>query len=61
MPTSRSTRSRTQGRDGYQFFDAEHDAGPRGAPQLELELRSALERGQLELHYQPQVALGSRG
>jgi diguanylate cyclase (GGDEF)-like protein/PAS domain S-box-containing protein len=45
------------GRRGFHFYSAKltHDADARFA--LESELRLAIERGELELHYQPKVSL----
>jgi len=50
-------RAKQSGRNNYRFFTTEMQA--RSAHTLELEnaLRRALERGQLLLHYQPQVRL----
>jgi len=45
------------GRDVYQFHEAVAGAPERAS--LERDLRAATERGQLELHYQPQVDLRS--
>ncbi|GAB6043601.1 hypothetical protein JCM17961_42800 [Endothiovibrio diazotrophicus] len=48
-------RAKEEGRNNYQFFH--HDLHPRGGDTLGLasDLHLALERGELELHYQPQV------
>jgi diguanylate cyclase (GGDEF)-like protein/PAS domain S-box-containing protein len=50
-------RAKQEGRHGYRFFTAEMQE--RSARQLQLvnALRQALERGQLAVHYQPQVSL----
>lgn len=50
-------RAKQEGRDAYRFFTAEMQA--RSARHLLLvnALRQALERAQLQLHYQPQVSL----
>lgn len=50
-------RAKQEGRHGFCFFTAEMQA--RSARQLQLvnALRQALERGQLQVHYQPQVSL----
>ena len=50
-------RVKEGGRDGCRFYSA--DLGARSARRLDLEthLRRALERGELELHYQPRVCL----
>ena len=48
-------RAKDAGRDGFALFGA-HDGGPAEARlNLELELRTAIETGQLVLHYQPRV------
>ena len=48
-------RAKAAGRDGFALFGA-HDGGPAEARlNLELELRTAIETGQLVLHYQPRV------
>jgi diguanylate cyclase (GGDEF)-like protein len=50
-------RAKQEGRQGYRFFTAGMQA--RAARNLDLlnGLRQTLERGQLSLHYQPQIAL----
>lgn len=52
-------RAKEQGRNNYQFFIAE--MGQRSMERLVIEnrLRFAVERNELELHYQPQVELAS--
>jgi diguanylate cyclase (GGDEF)-like protein/PAS domain S-box-containing protein len=48
-------RAKAAGRDGFALFGA-HDGGPAEARlNLELELRTAIDAGQLVLHYQPRV------
>jgi diguanylate cyclase (GGDEF)-like protein len=51
--------AKQRGRNCYQVFTADmlHDASPR--PSMENALRHALDRDELFLHYQPQVALPS--
>jgi diguanylate cyclase (GGDEF)-like protein len=44
-----------RGRDGYAFFSEEMDATAQRHLELEGDLRSAVERGQLTCHYQAQV------
>ncbi len=52
-------RAKDAGRDGFALFGA-HEAGPAEARmKLELELRAAIDSGQLVLHYQPRVDVGS--
>ncbi|HEX4951876.1 MAG TPA: EAL domain-containing protein [Thermoanaerobaculia bacterium] len=51
-------RAKNQGRNAYRFFTAEMQELAARHLLLEAELRRALDRGQLYLHYQPQMALG---
>ncbi len=52
-------RAKSAGRDGFALFGA-HDGGPAEARlTLELELRTAIDAGQLVLHYQPRVDVKS--
>ncbi|HET9058570.1 MAG TPA: EAL domain-containing protein, partial [Acidimicrobiales bacterium] len=51
-------RAKSAGRSGYTTFDSSMHAGAMSRLQTESALRQAIERGQLELHYQPIVALG---
>ncbi|MFO1351315.1 MAG: EAL domain-containing protein [Gammaproteobacteria bacterium] len=48
-------RAKNQGRDGYQFFSADMNDLARKRLSLEQSLRRAIERGELELYYQPQM------
>jgi diguanylate cyclase (GGDEF)-like protein/PAS domain S-box-containing protein len=50
-------RAKHDGRNNYRFFTAEMQASSARSLQLENALRHALERNQLELHYQPQISL----
>lgn len=50
-------RSKQNGRNGYCFFTSEMQARSARALLVENALRQALKRGQLSLHYQPQLAL----
>jgi diguanylate cyclase (GGDEF)-like protein/PAS domain S-box-containing protein len=50
-------RAKELGRARCELFDAEMRAGALRRLELERELRHALERNQLELHYQPLIAL----
>jgi diguanylate cyclase (GGDEF)-like protein/PAS domain S-box-containing protein len=52
-------RAKELGRNGYQFYSAEMSALALERITLEADLRRALERGEFELEYQPQVDLGS--
>ena len=48
-------RAKANGRGSYCFFESEMDARIQARRALELELRSALVAGQLQLYYQPLV------
>lgn len=48
-------RAKADGRGSYCFFEPEMDARIQARRALELDLRSALASGQLQLHYQPLV------
>jgi diguanylate cyclase (GGDEF)-like protein/PAS domain S-box-containing protein len=50
-------RAKRDGRNNFRFFTGEMQAQSVRALQLENALRRALERGQLHLHYQPQISL----
>lgn len=52
-------RAKEAGRNGYRFFTQEMNTHAVERSRLERDLRRALERGQLELHYQPIVDLDS--
>jgi diguanylate cyclase (GGDEF)-like protein/PAS domain S-box-containing protein len=52
-------RAKERGRARCELFDAEMRAGALRRLELERELRFALERDELELHYQPMIALRS--
>ncbi len=45
------------GRDQYHFFDASMDAAARANRERRSEIESALEKGELRLHYQPKINL----
>jgi len=47
------------GRNAYRFFSPEMNAQAHGRLRLENDLRRAIERRELELHYQPQLDLAS--
>ncbi len=49
--------AKARGRNQYQFFDHRRDAKARERLRIESCLRRAIERGQLLLHYQPQIDL----
>jgi diguanylate cyclase (GGDEF)-like protein/PAS domain S-box-containing protein len=50
-------RAKELGRNRFQFFTADMHERIRRRVELESSLRRALERGEFELHYQPQVGL----
>jgi diguanylate cyclase (GGDEF)-like protein/PAS domain S-box-containing protein len=52
-------RAKERGRSRCELFDAEMRAGALRRLEIERELRGALEREELELHYQPIVAMRS--
>lgn len=52
-------RAKESGRNLYQFYDSEINARLIRRHQVEAELANALDRGELHLAYQPQIALSS--
>ncbi len=52
-------RAKERGRGAFRFFEPEMDAWLEARRLLEIDLRQALARGELELYYQPLVALPS--
>jgi len=52
-------QAKQDGRNHYRFFEAEMDAQLQSRRTLELHLRHAVSGGELEMHYQPLVALHS--
>jgi diguanylate cyclase (GGDEF)-like protein/PAS domain S-box-containing protein len=52
-------RAKGDGRNSYRFFTAEIQAQSDRTLLLDNALRRALERGQLSVHYQPQIALAT--
>jgi diguanylate cyclase (GGDEF)-like protein/PAS domain S-box-containing protein len=52
-------RAKEKGRDNFQFFSLELSQGSMEYHLLESDLRHALERGELQLYYQPQYDLKS--
>lgn len=49
--------AKEQGKNSFRFFSAKLNAGARERLELETALRRALERGELELYYQPEIEL----
>jgi diguanylate cyclase (GGDEF)-like protein len=52
-------RAKADGRSTFRFFQAEMDAVAQARRSLELDLRQALVKEQLELHYQPQIDIST--
>ncbi|WP_296448444.1 sensor domain-containing protein [Rhodoferax sp. UBA5149] len=52
-------RAKGDGRNNYRFFTPEIQAASDRTLLLDNALRRALERGQLELHYQPQISMAT--
>ena len=53
-------RAKAAGRNGYRFHSSKMDARAAALAGTERELRSALAKGELVLHFQPQLALADR-
>jgi len=51
--------AKAEGRSTYRFFTAELSRAAQQRVELETRMRRALDRGEFELHYQPQVCLGT--
>jgi diguanylate cyclase (GGDEF)-like protein/PAS domain S-box-containing protein len=52
-------RAKADGKGSFRFFEAEMDARAQARRKLEVELRTAMLGGALEVHYQPLVSLDS--
>ena len=52
-------QAKQEGRAGYRFFTAEMQARATRNMQLVNAMRYALERGQFQVHYQPQISIGN--
>jgi len=50
-------RAKARGRNCFEVFRHDSDSDQRGRLDLEIELRDAIDRGELELHYQPIVSV----
>ncbi|HZP74928.1 MAG TPA: EAL domain-containing protein [Pseudolabrys sp.] len=48
-------RAKAEGRDTFCFFEKQMDAAAQERRALEIDLRQATDRDQLEVHYQPQI------
>jgi diguanylate cyclase (GGDEF)-like protein/PAS domain S-box-containing protein len=53
-------RTKSEGRNGYRFFDPQMTADADALHQLEHDLRDALSRDELEVHYQPIIDIKTR-
>jgi diguanylate cyclase (GGDEF)-like protein len=53
-------RAKSEGRNGYRFFDQRMTADAEARRQMETELRAALAGNQLEVHYQPIIDVNTR-
>jgi diguanylate cyclase (GGDEF)-like protein/PAS domain S-box-containing protein len=53
-------RMKSEGRNGYRFFDVQMTADADARHLLEYDLREALSRGELEVHYQPVIDVRTR-
>lgn len=52
-------RAKADGKNTFRFFEAEMDARAQARRQLEIDLRTALAAGALEVHYQPLIELAT--
>jgi diguanylate cyclase (GGDEF)-like protein/PAS domain S-box-containing protein len=52
-------RAKADGKGTFRFFEAEMDARVQARRKMEIELRSTLQAGELEVHYQPLVNLAT--
>ncbi len=52
-------RKKAEGRNGYHFFQIEMEIDARARHALEVDLRHAIDRNQLEMHYQPVVSIAT--
>ncbi len=51
---------KASGKNGYRFYSAEHGSAMRSKMALEIDLRSAVEKNQLELYFQPMYDIQTR-
>jgi diguanylate cyclase (GGDEF)-like protein/PAS domain S-box-containing protein len=52
-------RAKADGRGNFRFFSAEMDAEAELRRTIEVDLKQAIDRGQLAVHYQPQINVGT--
>ncbi len=52
--------AKAEGRGGVRFFDTEMDRRKRERRALQRDLQVAIERGEFELHYQPQAEISEK-
>jgi diguanylate cyclase (GGDEF)-like protein/PAS domain S-box-containing protein len=53
-------RAKSEGRNGYRFFESAMEAEVRARRAIEADLRAAVERGEFELHYQTMVDIATQ-
>jgi diguanylate cyclase (GGDEF)-like protein/PAS domain S-box-containing protein len=53
-------RTKSEGRNGYRFFDQRMTADADARRQMETELRAALARNELDVHYQPIIDVNTQ-
>ncbi len=53
-------RAKAEGRGAFKLFDPEMDATAQARRQLEIDLRSAIARGEFEVYYQPLIEVETR-
>ncbi len=53
-------RAKSEGRNGYRFFEAAMEAEVRARRAIEFDLRAAVERGEFVLHYQTMVDIATQ-
>ncbi len=53
-------KAKEQGRNTYRFYKSSMNDEVLNRAKLEFQVRSSLERGELELHYQPQINIASK-
>jgi predicted signal transduction protein with EAL and GGDEF domain len=53
-------RAKSEGRNGYRFFESAMEAEVRARRAIEVDLRAAVENGEFELHYQTMVDIATQ-